>query len=160
MQLTRAFLRIFISQGAWILPALFSILKDLRALAEKAITMHIFRKQLSHVFFLISGWWCQVPTRRYFCQCNGRCSTTLQQSLHRLHHGSVCYLLVVILLSLCASSNTGSETRKWGIYHVVGLIFKCYFSVCKPYIWTSRNLKIPYYLGQPDCSLSQHHPCP
>ena len=51
-------------------------------------------------FSLFLGWWCQIPARCYLCQCNGRRSPTLQQSFHRLHHGSVCYLLMSTLTEL------------------------------------------------------------
>ena len=30
----------------------------------------------------------------------------------------------------CISTSAPSESRKWGVYYVVGLVLKCYFRVC------------------------------
>jgi hypothetical protein len=41
-------------------------------------------------------------------------------------------------LKLDGSSSSASESRKWGVYYVVGLVLKCYFRLKK--ISLSKNI--------------------
>ncbi|KAG9030370.1 COP9 signalosome (CSN) subunit [Tulasnella sp. JGI-2019a] len=101
--LVKAFLRAFISLQAWILPALFGVLKDLRDLAEKSDDM-TFRGG--------SGTGGSLEDAARLCN--------------------------KAFTDCVMDRAAGEDSRKWGIYHVVGLIFKCYFSVNK--IALSRNI--------------------
>ncbi|KAG8860519.1 COP9 signalosome (CSN) subunit [Tulasnella sp. 330] len=101
--LVKAFLRAFVGLQAWILPALFGVLKDLRDLAEKADDMA-------------------------FQGGSGTGGSLEDAARHCNRAFTDCVM----------DRAAGEESRKWGIYHVVGLIFKCYFSVNK--IALSRNI--------------------
>ncbi|KAG9045821.1 COP9 signalosome (CSN) subunit [Tulasnella sp. UAMH 9824] len=112
--MAKAFERAFIGLQAWILPALFVVLKDLRDLAEKA-------SGRGHRVY-------QADDSR-FQQGQGSDSPSLEDAARICNKA----------FTDCVMDRTlGDESRKWGTYHVVGLIFKCYFSVNK--IALSRNI--------------------
>ncbi|KAJ6615563.1 hypothetical protein B0H10DRAFT_1801123 [Mycena sp. CBHHK59/15] len=85
-QLVSLFFRFFIENRGWTLPALFSILRDLRDLAHD-------------VKFLE----CMVEAARIVAKAFSNCMTD--------------------------RTSPSDESRKWGIYYVVGLAMKCYFKV-------------------------------
>ncbi|KAI0331304.1 hypothetical protein GY45DRAFT_1249206 [Cubamyces sp. BRFM 1775] len=94
--LVSLFLRFFAQNSGWTLPALFSILRDLRDLAsdvrDNTANMEEAARTISKAF--------------------SSCVTDRQSPL--------------------------AESRKWGVYYVVGLILKCYFRVRR--ISLSKNI--------------------
>ncbi|KAG8901299.1 COP9 signalosome (CSN) subunit [Tulasnella sp. 403] len=101
--MVKAFLRAFTGLQAWVLPALFTILKDLRDVAEKADDVRF--------------------------QQGNSVGGSLEDAARLCNKA---------FTDCVMDRATGPESRKWGIYHVVGLIFKCYFSVNR--IALSRNI--------------------
>ncbi|EPS98745.1 hypothetical protein FOMPIDRAFT_46713 [Fomitopsis schrenkii] len=92
--LVNSFLRFFAQNSGWTLPALFSILRDLRDLAFDV-------------------------------------STANMEEAARI---------ISKAFSSCVTDRTSpyAESRKWGVYYVVGLILKCYFRVKR--ISLSKNI--------------------
>ncbi|OCH94282.1 hypothetical protein OBBRIDRAFT_850183 [Obba rivulosa] len=93
--LVSLFLRYFSVNSGWTLPALFSILRDLRDLA-----------------FDVKGTASMEEAARIISKAFSACVTDRQSSY--------------------------AESRKWGVYYVVGLILKCYFRVRR--ISLSKNI--------------------
>ncbi|KAI0638471.1 hypothetical protein C8Q77DRAFT_1091300 [Trametes polyzona] len=98
------FLRFFGSNSGWTLPALFSILRDLRDLASDADLE---------------------------AASNGQDSTANMEEASRILSKA---------FSSCVMDRQSpiAESRKWGVYYVVGLILKCYFRVRR--ISLSKNI--------------------
>nr|GAT59295.1 predicted protein [Mycena chlorophos] len=90
-QLVSSFVRFFVENTGWTLPALFSILRDLRDLADDA---------------------------------DGPMGEDSKMEAARV---------VAKTFSACLMDRTSpiEESRKWGVYYVVGLVMKCYFKVKK-----------------------------
>ncbi|KAJ6560181.1 hypothetical protein B0H19DRAFT_1210316 [Mycena capillaripes] len=95
-QLVSLFFRFFIENRGWTLPALFSILRDLRDLAHDVpadwhAKMHSEQSE------------CMVEAARIVAKAFSNCMTD--------------------------RNSPAEESRKWGVYYVVGLAMKCYFKV-------------------------------
>ncbi|KAF5363596.1 hypothetical protein D9756_000305 [Leucocoprinus leucothites] len=93
-QLVLSFFRFFTENRGWTLPALFSILRDLRDLAFDA-DLH--------------------------AKYNNQKSDAMEEAAR----------IIAKAFSNCMVDRISppSESRKWGVYYVVGLILKCYFRV-------------------------------
>ncbi|KAI0921182.1 hypothetical protein AcW1_004759 [Taiwanofungus camphoratus] len=102
--LVSLFLRYFSVNGGWTLPALFSILRDLRDLA--------FDADLEASARGLEGTANMEEAARIISKAFSNCVTDRQSQY--------------------------SESRKWGVYYVVGLILKCYFRVRR--ISLSKNI--------------------
>ncbi|OSX59333.1 hypothetical protein POSPLADRAFT_1150079 [Postia placenta MAD-698-R-SB12] len=102
--LVSLFLRYFATNSGWTLPALFSILRDLRDLAFDADLDASARGQ--------EGTANMEEAARIISKAFSSCVTDRQSSYQ--------------------------ESRKWGVYYVVGLILKCYFRVKR--ISLSKNI--------------------
>ncbi|KAJ8514861.1 hypothetical protein ONZ45_g7641 [Pleurotus djamor] len=94
LQLLTHFLKYFSANTGWTLPALFSILRDLRDLAANADT---------------------------YAKCNNQPALCLEETARA----------IVPAFTNCIGDRVSppSESRRWGVYYVVGLIFKSYFRV-------------------------------
>ncbi|KAF7352242.1 Protein CSN12 [Mycena venus] len=84
----------FIENRGWTLPALFSILRDLRDLAHDADWHAKVHSEQSE---------CMVEAARIVAKAFSNCMTD--------------------------RNSPPDESRKWGVYYVVGLAMKCYFKV-------------------------------
>ncbi|KAJ6460109.1 hypothetical protein C8R47DRAFT_1059009 [Mycena vitilis] len=93
-QLVSLFFRFFIENRGWTLPALFSILRDLRDLAHDADWHAKVHSEQSE---------CMVEAARIVARAFSNCMTD--------------------------RNSPADESRKWGVYYVVGLAMKCYFKV-------------------------------
>ncbi|KAJ7034140.1 hypothetical protein C8F04DRAFT_956763 [Mycena alexandri] len=93
-QLVSLFFRFFIENRGWTLPALFSILRDLRDLAHDADWHAKVHSEQSE---------CMVEAARIVAKAFSNCMTD--------------------------RNSPAEESRKWGVYYVVGLAMKCYFKV-------------------------------
>ncbi|KAJ7461973.1 hypothetical protein FB451DRAFT_1267390 [Mycena latifolia] len=93
-QLVSLFFRFFIDNRGWTLPALFSILRDLRDLAHDADWHAKVHSEQSE---------CMVEAARIVAKAFSNCMTDRNSPVE--------------------------ESRKWGIYYVVGLAMKSYFKV-------------------------------
>ncbi|KAJ7922345.1 hypothetical protein B0H13DRAFT_2411142 [Mycena leptocephala] len=93
-QLVSLFFRFFIENRGWTLPALFSILRDLRDLAHDADWHAKVHSEQSE---------CMVEAARIVAKAFSNCMTD--------------------------RNSPADESRKWGVYYVVGLAMKCYFKV-------------------------------
>lgn len=102
-QLVSLFLRFFTENRGWTLPALFSILRDLRDLAFDADHHAKYNNQKSE---------CMEEAARTIAKAFGNCMTD--------------------------RTSPPDQSRKWGIYYVVGLVMKCYFRVKR--ISLSKNV--------------------
>ncbi|KAH0587997.1 hypothetical protein H2248_006740 [Termitomyces sp. 'cryptogamus'] len=102
-QLVSLFLRFFTENRGWTLPALFSILRDLRDLAFDADHHAKYNGQKSE---------CMEDAARTIAKAFGNCMTD--------------------------RTSPPDQSRKWGIYYVVGLVLKCYFRVKR--ISLSKNI--------------------
>ncbi|KAL7282618.1 hypothetical protein ACG7TL_004090 [Trametes sanguinea] len=102
--LVSLFLRFFAQNSGWTLPALFSILRDLRDLASDADLE---------------------------AASNGQDNTANMEEAARI---------ISKAFSSCVMDRQSPlpESRKWGVYYVVGLILKCYFRVRR--ISLSKNI--------------------
>ncbi|THH01674.1 hypothetical protein EW026_g1061 [Hermanssonia centrifuga] len=118
----------FANNSGWTLPALFSILRDLRDLA------------------------CDADLQ---AQQNGQGGTANMEEAARIISKG---------FSNCVTDRQSpyGESRKWGVYYIVGLILKCYFRVCGTYIigkeYTTRHRRKPGYsaaIGVPTISPSE-----
>ena len=129
----RLFLRFFAANTGWTLPALFSILRDLRDLAfdVSAFCLCLFQPALNRR----EG----RPRRRVqwsggHREHGGGCPHH-QQSLLKLRHRQVWQWAIptFFVIDVVEPSRMSpiQESRKWGVYYVVGLILKCYFRVCR-----------------------------
>ncbi|TFK25971.1 COP9 signalosome complex subunit 12 [Coprinopsis marcescibilis] len=100
-QLVSLFYRFLPESRGWTLPALFSILRDLRDLAYDADS-----------------------------QSGGAKSDSMEEAAR----------IITKAFGLCMTDRTSpyEESRKWGIYYVVGLVLKCYFRVRR--ISLSKNI--------------------
>ncbi|KAH9938096.1 uncharacterized protein B0H18DRAFT_866191 [Fomitopsis serialis] len=93
--LVNSFLRYFATNSGWTLPALFSILRDLRDLA-----------------FDVSG------------------TANMEEAARIISKAfSSCTPFCIIVHPVYRRMSPYAESRKWGVYYVVGLILKCYFRV-------------------------------
>ncbi|KAI6127354.1 hypothetical protein EDD16DRAFT_1690586 [Pisolithus croceorrhizus] len=110
-QLISLFFRFFSQNTGWTLPALFSMLRDLRDLAYDFTT----NKRVQADF-----------NARY----NGQNTECMESAAG----------VVAKAFSMCMMDRTSplDLSRKWGIYYVVGLIMKCYFRVRR--INLSKNI--------------------
>ncbi|KDR84093.1 hypothetical protein GALMADRAFT_275300 [Galerina marginata CBS 339.88] len=102
-QLVSFFLRFFTENRGWTLPALFSILRDLRDLAMDADFHAKYNNQRSD---------CMEESARIIAKAFGNCITDRM--------------------------SPPDQSRKWGVYYVVGLVLKCYFRVKR--ISLSKNI--------------------
>ncbi|RDB19790.1 Protein CSN12 [Hypsizygus marmoreus] len=93
-QLVSFFFRFFTENRGWTLPALFSILRDLRDLAFDADHHAKYHGQRSE---------CMEEAARIIAKAFGNCMTD--------------------------RTSPPDQSRKWGVYYVVGLVLKCYFRV-------------------------------
>ncbi|KAJ7668147.1 hypothetical protein B0H17DRAFT_950074 [Mycena rosella] len=93
-QLVSLFFRFFIENRGWTLPALFSILRDLRDLAHDADWHAKVHSEQSE---------CMVEAARIVAKAFSNCMTDRNSPV--------------------------DESRKWGVYYVVGLAMKSYFKV-------------------------------
>ncbi|KAH7930624.1 hypothetical protein BV22DRAFT_1028085 [Leucogyrophana mollusca] len=93
-QLISQFFRYFTTNTGWTLPALFSMLRDLRDLAFDA---------------------------DFHAKYNGQKSECMESAAS----------VVAKAFSNCMTDRTSppANSRKWGIYYIVGLVLKCYFRV-------------------------------
>lgn len=60
----------------------------------------------------------------------GRCGTTYQQGVHLVYQRPV--LLPYLVFLMCPTNDTSApleESRKWGTYYIVNLLFKTYFKL-------------------------------
>ncbi|TFK43889.1 hypothetical protein BDQ12DRAFT_675750 [Crucibulum laeve] len=102
-QLVSLFFRFFTENHGWTLPALFSMLRDLRDLAFDADLYAKYNNQKSE---------CMEESARIIAKAFGNCMTD--------------------------RISPPNESRKWGVYYVVGLVLKCYFRVKR--ISLSKNI--------------------
>ncbi|KAF8165689.1 hypothetical protein B0H34DRAFT_690045 [Crassisporium funariophilum] len=102
-QLVTFFLRFFTENRGWTLPALFSILRDLRDLAFDADFHAKYNGQKSE---------CMEESARIIAKAFGNCMTD--------------------------RTSPPDQSRKWGVYYVVGLVLKSYFRVNR--ISLSKNV--------------------
>ncbi|PPQ67594.1 LOW QUALITY PROTEIN: hypothetical protein CVT25_012088 [Psilocybe cyanescens] len=102
-QLVSLFMRFFTENRGWTLPALFSILRDLRDLAIDADHYAKYNNQKSE---------CMEESARVIAKAFGHC--------------------------IMDRISPPDQSRKWGIYYVVGLVLKCYFRVKR--ISLSKNI--------------------
>lgn len=102
-QLVSLFFRFFTENRGWTLPALFSILRDLRDLAYDADFHAKYQGQRSD---------CMEEAARIIAKAFGNCMTD--------------------------RTSPPDQSRKWGVYYVVGLVLKCYFRVKR--ISLSKNV--------------------
>ncbi|KAG2013168.1 hypothetical protein CC2G_010104 [Coprinopsis cinerea AmutBmut pab1-1] len=100
-QLVSLFYRFLPENRGWTLPALFSILRDLRDLAYDA-DLHSGGQKTD----------CMEEAARIITKAFGLCMTD--------------------------RTSPYEESRKWGVYYVVGLVLKCYFRVKR--ISLSKNI--------------------
>ncbi|KAF9462068.1 hypothetical protein BDZ94DRAFT_1262346 [Collybia nuda] len=102
-QLVSLFYRFFTENRGWTLPALFSILRDLRDLAFDADT---------------------------HAKYNGQKSESMEEAAR----------ILVKAFGNCMTDRTSppDQSRKWGVYYVVGLVLKSYFRVKR--ISLSKNV--------------------
>ncbi|KAF9226916.1 hypothetical protein BS17DRAFT_728895 [Gyrodon lividus] len=102
-QLISLFFRFLTQNTGWTLPALFSMLRDLRDLAFDA---------------------------DFHSKYNGQSSECMESAAG----------VVAKAFSNCMTDRTSpaDQSRKWGIYYVVGLVMKCYFRVKR--ISLSKNI--------------------
>ncbi|KAF8645493.1 hypothetical protein AX16_007778 [Volvariella volvacea WC 439] len=102
-QLVSLFSRFFTENRGWTLPALFSILRDLRDLALDADE---------------------------YARCNGQKSDCMEEAAR----------IITKAFGNCMTDRTSppDQSRKWGVYYVVGLILKCYFRIKR--ISLSKNI--------------------
>ncbi|KAI9569279.1 hypothetical protein HD554DRAFT_599157 [Boletus coccyginus] len=102
-QLISLFFRFFTQNTGWTLPALFSMLRDLRDLAFDA---------------------------DFHAKVNSQSSECMESAAG----------VVAKAFSNCMTDRTSppDQSRKWGIYYVVGLVMKCYFRVKR--ISLSKNI--------------------
>ncbi|KAJ7584344.1 hypothetical protein C8J56DRAFT_1053796 [Mycena floridula] len=101
--LVSLFFRFFTENRGWTLPALFSILRDLRDLAHDADFYAKYNNQKSE---------CMEESARIIAKAFGNCMTD--------------------------RTSPPDQSRKWGVYYVVGLVLKCYFRVKR--ISLSKNI--------------------
>ncbi|KAJ3769244.1 hypothetical protein EV361DRAFT_792627 [Lentinula raphanica] len=101
--LVLSFLRFFTENRGWTLPALFSILRDLRDLAFDADFQAKYNGENSD---------CMEDAARKIASAFGNCITDRQ--------------------------SPPDQSRKWGVYYVVGLVLKSYFRLRK--ISLSKNI--------------------
>ncbi|KAF8345580.1 hypothetical protein F5887DRAFT_168384 [Amanita rubescens] len=101
--LVSLFFRFFVENRGWTLPALFSILRDLRDLAHDA---------------------------DLDAMCNNQKSDFMEEAAR----------IISKAFSNCIIDRVSppDQSRKWGVYYVVGLIMKCYFRVKR--ISLSKNI--------------------
>ncbi|KAG6910800.1 hypothetical protein DXG01_007689 [Tephrocybe rancida] len=119
-QLVSLFLRFFTENRGWTLQALFSILRDLRDLA----------------FDVTPG------SPRVLVQC----LILLQADTHATYNGKKSECMedaartIAKAFGNCMTDRTSppDQSRKWGVYYVVGLVLKCYFRVKR--ISLSKNV--------------------
>ncbi|CAA7260139.1 unnamed protein product [Cyclocybe aegerita] len=102
-QLVMFFMRFFTENRGWTLPALFSILRDLRDLAIDADSHAKYNNQKSD---------CMEESARIIAKAFGNCMTD--------------------------RTSPPDQSRKWGVYYVVGLVLKSYFRVKR--ISLSKNI--------------------
>ncbi|KAF4619789.1 hypothetical protein D9613_004934 [Agrocybe pediades] len=102
-QLVSLFLRFFTENRGWTLPALFSILRDLRDLAMDADFHAKYHGQKSD---------CMEDSARTIAKAFGHCMTD--------------------------RTSPPDQSRKWGVYYIVGLVLKSYFRVKR--ISLSKNI--------------------
>ncbi|KAJ6532270.1 hypothetical protein DFH09DRAFT_1044228 [Mycena vulgaris] len=102
-QLVSLFFRFFNENRGWTLPALFSILRDLRDLAHDADWHAKVHSEQSE---------CMVEAARIVAKAFSNCMTDRNSPV--------------------------DESRKWGVYYVVGLAMKSYFKVKR--ISLTRNI--------------------
>ncbi|KAK7470200.1 COP9 signalosome (CSN) subunit [Stygiomarasmius scandens] len=101
--LVSKFLGYFTENRGWTLPALFSILRDLRDLAFDADIFAKHNNQKSE---------CMEDAARTIAKAFGHCVTD--------------------------RVSPPEQSRKWGVYYVVGLVLKCYFKIRR--ISLSKNI--------------------
>ncbi|EPQ59050.1 hypothetical protein GLOTRDRAFT_34717 [Gloeophyllum trabeum ATCC 11539] len=123
-QLVSLFFRFFTSNSGWTLPALFAILRDLRDLAfDVKYTVHV------------------PPSCDADLQANNNKSENMEEAAR----------IISKAFGNCVTDRSSplAESRKWGIYYVVGLVLKTYFrvkriSLAKPILRALRaNTDIP-----------------
>ncbi|KAF8834562.1 hypothetical protein BDN67DRAFT_975921 [Paxillus ammoniavirescens] len=102
-QLISLFFRFFTQNTGWTLPALFSMLRDLRDLAYDADIHSKYNGQSSECMESAAG-----VVAKAFSNC------------------------------MTDRASPADQSRKWGIYYVVGLVMKCYFRVKR--ISLSKNI--------------------
>ncbi|KAF9567432.1 hypothetical protein CPC08DRAFT_733210 [Agrocybe pediades] len=105
-QLVSLFLRFFTENRGWTLPALFSILRDLRDLAM------------------------DVGTADFHAKYHGQKSDCMEDSARTIAKA----------FGHCMTDRTSppDQSRKWGVYYIVGLVLKSYFRVKR--ISLSKNI--------------------
>jgi len=102
--LVSLFYRFFTENRGWTLPALFSILRDLRDLAFDADLHAKYNGQKSE---------CMEEAARIIAKAFGNCMTD--------------------------RTSPPDQSRKWGIYYIVGLVLKCYFRACISFLHGSGS---------------------
>ncbi|KAF9534585.1 hypothetical protein CPB83DRAFT_866015 [Crepidotus variabilis] len=105
-QLVTLFLRFFTENRGWTLPALFSILRDLRDLAIDVRFPFNLRKYSNQKTE------CMEESARVIAKAFGNCMTD--------------------------RTSPPEQSRKWGVYYVVGLVLKSYFRIKR--ISLSKNI--------------------
>ena len=121
--------------SGWTLPALFAILRDLKDLAfdvntlpvrpldgranglTRRVSRRTMRRSLWRVRRRLRGW---LPRR-------------LRRVLRIGEIGPLRFLLVGRISEIWTSASSPSESRRWGVYYVTGLIMKLYFRVSAPW---------------------------
>ncbi|PCH40986.1 hypothetical protein WOLCODRAFT_70573 [Wolfiporia cocos MD-104 SS10] len=103
--LVNLFLRFFQANSGWTLPALFSMLRDLRDLAFDVCALSV------------SAGFADLDA-----SARGQEGTANMEEAARI---------ISKAFSSCVMDRCSpfAESRKWGVYYVVGLILKCYFRV-------------------------------
>lgn len=121
----RFFSKFFTENSGWTLPALFSILRDLRDLAFDVKPCRIFPKS-----FLKN---CDRQIIMPSIMAKRVNAWRKLQELSQKHSETVW------LTGICQSTDPSysaypairisppDQSRKWGVYYVVGLVLKCYF---------------------------------
>ncbi|KAF5388041.1 hypothetical protein D9615_000709 [Tricholomella constricta] len=111
-QLVSFFLRFFTENRGWTLPALFSILRDLRDLAFDVVAgvSCILEHALIRLF---------LAQADHHAKYNGQKSECMEEAAR----------VIAKAFGNCMTDRTSppDQSRKWGIYYVVGLVLKCYF---------------------------------
>ncbi|KAF8897869.1 hypothetical protein BD779DRAFT_1714127 [Infundibulicybe gibba] len=118
-QLVSLFFRFFTENRGWTLPALFSILRDLRDLAFDVLFWVL---TVSSILMIIQA--------DFHAKYNGKKSECMEGAAR----------IIAKAFGNCVTDRISppDQSRKWGVYYIVGLVLKCYFRVQR--ISLSKNI--------------------
>ncbi|KAF9266195.1 hypothetical protein L218DRAFT_978700 [Marasmius fiardii PR-910] len=120
-QLVSNFYNFFGQNSGWTLPVLFSVLRDLRDLAFDVGSRFLTESLVSYGTLIQADFHARV---------NGLKSDSMEESARTIGKA----------FTLCLQDRISppDQSRKWGVYYVVGLVLKCYFRVRR--ISLSKNI--------------------